>query len=209
MAADTGTTGTGLGRLAMNNGHRKQHDTFAPHLHRWLGGDCRRRPGARNERTVRRRAGERAGRRDRSQCLGCDQARRYLRDPHRAFGDGAGHADGAGAAGRRRTGMRLEQSHDRRHHAGRAISPANGPGAKWAPAAAAASAPRRIMSDAAARRRASCCCKPPAEQWNVPVGELTVSEGVITHASSNRSIRYGEVAAAAAQADAAGPKPSS
>ena len=36
-----------------------------------------------------------------------------------------------------------------------------------------------------------------AEQWRVPVGELTVSEGVITHGPSNRSIRYGEVAAAA------------
>src|SRR5947208_2155076 len=38
-----------------------------------------------------------------------------------------------------------------------------------------------------------------AEQWNVPAGELTVSDGVITHASSKRSIRYGEVAAAAAK----------
>ena len=36
-----------------------------------------------------------------------------------------------------------------------------------------------------------------ADQWNVPVGELTVSDGVITHAASKRSIRYGEVAAAA------------
>jgi isoquinoline 1-oxidoreductase subunit beta len=38
-----------------------------------------------------------------------------------------------------------------------------------------------------------------AEQLNVPVGELTVSNGVITHAASNRSLRYGEVAAAAAK----------
>ena len=36
-----------------------------------------------------------------------------------------------------------------------------------------------------------------ATQLNVPVGELTVSKGVITHAASNRSLRYGEVAAAA------------
>jgi CO/xanthine dehydrogenase Mo-binding subunit len=34
-----------------------------------------------------------------------------------------------------------------------------------------------------------------ADQWKVPVGELTVSEGVITHAASKRSIRYGKVAA--------------
>jgi isoquinoline 1-oxidoreductase beta subunit len=38
-----------------------------------------------------------------------------------------------------------------------------------------------------------------ADQWNVPVGELSVSNGVITHASSKRTIRYGEVASAAAK----------
>jgi isoquinoline 1-oxidoreductase subunit beta len=36
-----------------------------------------------------------------------------------------------------------------------------------------------------------------AAQWNVPVSELTVSKGVITHAASQRTLRYGEVAAAA------------
>ena len=38
-----------------------------------------------------------------------------------------------------------------------------------------------------------------ANQWNVPAGELTVSKGVISHAASNRSVRYGAVAGAAAQ----------
>jgi isoquinoline 1-oxidoreductase beta subunit len=38
-----------------------------------------------------------------------------------------------------------------------------------------------------------------ADQWNVPLGELTVSNGVITHGPSQRTIRYGEVAAAAAK----------
>ena len=38
-----------------------------------------------------------------------------------------------------------------------------------------------------------------ADQWNVAVGELSVSNGVITHASSKRTIRYGEVASAAAK----------
>ncbi len=38
-----------------------------------------------------------------------------------------------------------------------------------------------------------------AEEWNVPAGELTVANGVITHASSNRSTTYGKVAAAAAK----------
>ena len=37
-----------------------------------------------------------------------------------------------------------------------------------------------------------------ANEWNVPVGELTVSDGVITHAASKRSTTYGKVAAAAA-----------
>lgn len=44
------------------------------------------------------------------------------------------------------------------------------------------------------------------DQWNVPVGELTVSNGVITHAASKRSIRYGEVAAAAARLTPPDPK---
>src|SRR3954462_7672340 len=38
-----------------------------------------------------------------------------------------------------------------------------------------------------------------ADQWNVPVGDLFVSDGVITHGASKRSIRYGEVAACAAK----------
>lgn len=45
-----------------------------------------------------------------------------------------------------------------------------------------------------------------ADQWNIPVGELTVSNGVITHAASKRSIRYGEVAAAAAKLTPPDPK---
>ncbi len=45
-----------------------------------------------------------------------------------------------------------------------------------------------------------------AEQWNVPAGELAVSDGVITHGASKRSIRYGEVAAAAAKLTPPDPK---
>jgi isoquinoline 1-oxidoreductase subunit beta len=36
-----------------------------------------------------------------------------------------------------------------------------------------------------------------ADQWSVPVDELTVSKGVITHGPSKRTLRYGDVAAAA------------
>src|SRR6266849_3390175 len=38
-----------------------------------------------------------------------------------------------------------------------------------------------------------------ANEWNVPVAELAVSDGVITHAASNRTTSYGKVAAAAAK----------
>jgi len=38
-----------------------------------------------------------------------------------------------------------------------------------------------------------------ADQWKVPVSELSVADGVITHAGSKRSTTYGKVAAAAAK----------
>src|SRR6476659_4849899 len=38
-----------------------------------------------------------------------------------------------------------------------------------------------------------------ANEWKVPVAELTVSNGVITHAASKRTTTYGKVAAAAAK----------
>src|SRR3954471_21017537 len=45
-----------------------------------------------------------------------------------------------------------------------------------------------------------------ADQWKVPVAELTVSNGIITHAASNRSTSYGKVATAAAKLPAPDPK---
>jgi isoquinoline 1-oxidoreductase beta subunit len=45
-----------------------------------------------------------------------------------------------------------------------------------------------------------------AEQWKVPAGELTVSDGVITHGASKRSTSYGKVAAAAAKLTPPDPK---
>ena len=45
-----------------------------------------------------------------------------------------------------------------------------------------------------------------ANQWKVPVDEVTVSEGVITHATSKRSTTYGKVAAQAAKLTAPDPK---
>jgi isoquinoline 1-oxidoreductase beta subunit len=45
-----------------------------------------------------------------------------------------------------------------------------------------------------------------ANQWKVPVSELTVFDGVITHAASKRATGYGKVAAAAAKLEAPDPK---
>ena len=38
-----------------------------------------------------------------------------------------------------------------------------------------------------------------ADEWKVPVGEVTVSNGIITHAGSKRTVSYGKVAAAASK----------
>jgi isoquinoline 1-oxidoreductase subunit beta len=45
-----------------------------------------------------------------------------------------------------------------------------------------------------------------ADEWKVPVGELTVTDGVITHAPSGRSLSYGKLAAAAAKLEPPDPK---
>src|SRR5215468_3498902 len=45
-----------------------------------------------------------------------------------------------------------------------------------------------------------------ADQWKVPVSELTVSDGIISHAATKRTVSYGKVAAAAAKLDAPDPK---
>jgi isoquinoline 1-oxidoreductase subunit beta len=41
-----------------------------------------------------------------------------------------------------------------------------------------------------------------ANQWNVPASECSVAKGVITHAASNRTLRYGQVAEAASKLEA-------
>ena len=45
-----------------------------------------------------------------------------------------------------------------------------------------------------------------ADEWKVPVGELKVANGVITHAASQRSVSYGKIATAAAKIDPPDPK---
>ena len=45
-----------------------------------------------------------------------------------------------------------------------------------------------------------------ADQWHVPVGELTVDRGIITHAATGRTTSYGKVAGAAAKVTPPDPK---
>ena len=45
-----------------------------------------------------------------------------------------------------------------------------------------------------------------ADEWKVPVGEVSVADGVITYAASGRRTTYGKVAAAAAKLTAPDPK---
>src|SRR6476620_2128165 len=45
-----------------------------------------------------------------------------------------------------------------------------------------------------------------AAEWKVPVGELSVANGVITHPASQRSVSYGKVATAAAKIEPPDPK---
>jgi isoquinoline 1-oxidoreductase beta subunit len=45
-----------------------------------------------------------------------------------------------------------------------------------------------------------------ADEWKVPVAELTVADGIITHAASKRTTSYGKVAAAAAKLTPPDPK---
>ncbi|MEA2923510.1 MAG: isoquinoline 1-oxidoreductase subunit beta, partial [Alphaproteobacteria bacterium] len=45
-----------------------------------------------------------------------------------------------------------------------------------------------------------------ADEWKVPVGELKVANGVITHPASQRSLSYGKVATAAAKIEPPDPK---
>jgi isoquinoline 1-oxidoreductase beta subunit len=45
-----------------------------------------------------------------------------------------------------------------------------------------------------------------ADQWKVPVGELKVANGIVTHAASKRTISYGKLAAAAAKVTPPDPK---
>jgi isoquinoline 1-oxidoreductase beta subunit len=55
-----------------------------------------------------------------------------------------------------------------------------------------------LMRDAGAKARAMLVGA-AAKQWNVPAAEITVSKGVVSHAASKKSAKFGELVAAASQ----------
>ena len=55
----------------------------------------------------------------------------------------------------------------------------------------------QIMREAGAAARAMLVSA-AAKRWGVPAGDITVAKGVVTHAASSRSARFGELAAEAA-----------
>jgi isoquinoline 1-oxidoreductase subunit beta len=61
-------------------------------------------------------------------------------------------------------------------------------------------------ASASRRLRSSSFTRFCASDWKVPASELTVADGVITHAASARSLSYGKLAAAAAKLEAPDPK---
>ena len=102
--------------------------------------------------------------------------------------------------------MRLEQGDDRTDH-----RPAHNLARKrvWGDMATGGSRGIRGSQDYVRRGGAVArmmLLQAAADEWKVPVGELTVADGVITHAGSNRSTSYGKVAAAAAKLTAPDPK---
>ena len=134
-----------------------------------------------------------------------DQARRDGRDPHRALGDGPGNANGPGATRGGRARVQLEQSDHRVAYAGENLARQR----VWGEMGTGGSRGIRTSEDYVRRGGAAArimLLQSAADQWKVPVGELTVSDGIITHAASKRSTSYGKVAAAASRPTPPDPK---
>ena len=132
-----------------------------------------------------------------------DQARRHLRDPHRALGDGAGHAHRPRPARRRGARVRLEA-----RSRPKASSPGQNLARKraWGDMSTGGSRGIRGSQDYVRRGGAAArmmLLQAAADQWKVPVGELTVSNGVITHAASQALDQLRQGRRGGGQADAA------
>ena len=166
-----------------------------------------RRPGARFPPAARCRFGaSRSRRRRRGQCLGRHQAGRHLHDPHRAHRDGPGHPHRPRPARRRRTAMRLEEGDDRlRSPPGQNLARKR----VWGEMGTGGSRGIRTSQDYVRRGGAAArmmLLQAAADQWKVPVEELTVSDGVITHAASQALDELRQDRGGRRQADAARPE---
>ena len=153
----------------------ERHESLAPQVHRRLR-RRRRRPRARHARcrsaSARPRPSARRRRR-RGQRLGRRQARRHLRHPHRALGDGAGHAHRPRPARRRGARVRLEA-----RSTTESITPGQNLARKrvWGEMGTGGSRGIRTSQDYVRRGGAAArmmLLQAAADQWKVPVGELT------------------------------------
>src|SRR5712664_3468970 len=131
----------------------------------------------------------------RGQCLGGDPPRRHSGDPHRAFGDGPGHAHRPLPAGRRGTGMRLVEGNDR-------ISDAWAESRVWKDFGTGGSRGIRDSHEYVRQGGATArevLIQAAAQEWRVPASECKAANSIITHTPSGRSSTYGKVAEAAAK----------
>ena len=129
-----------------------------------------------------------------------DQARRHLRDPHRARRDGAGHAHRPRAARRRGARMRLEEGRPSSRSRPARTSPASASGGDMSTGGSRGirGSQDYVRQGGAAARM--MLLQAAADEWKVPVER---ADGGRTASSRTRpperSTSYGKVAAAAAK----------
>ena len=154
-------------------------------------------------RSPQRSGGRAAGR---GQCVGPGQAGRHVRHPHRAFGDGPGHADRPRPARGRGARVRLEQDRLRISDAGRKpraqarVGRVRHRRQPRHPHLRGLRAPRRRGR----ARHARCKRRPISGACRR--ASCTVANGIITHTPTGRKTSYGKVAAAAAKVTPPDPK---
>ena len=117
----------------------------------------------------------------------------------RPLGNGPGHADRAGATRRRRTRLRLEAWCAPEYVSPRRIWRASAPGAtcRTGGSRGIRGSVDYVRKGGAAAR--AMLIEAAAQRWGVPATECTAANSVITHTPSGRTLRYGEVAEAAAK----------
>ena len=117
---------------------------------------------------------------------------------HRPLGDGPRHAHRPRPARLRGARVRLEKGEDRVSDAGPEPRPQPRVGRHVNRRQPRHPQLARVVRKGGAAAR-MMLLQAAAEEWKVPVGELTVGDGEIKHAKSNRTATYGKVASAAAK----------